>query len=76
MKKGDRKIECTVYEQEFGYGQNTLVWSPADLGFFEKQEMVFTVTLKHVGIYDPSAENSYQYKDFTYTVSFIPVYAN
>ena len=76
MTKGNKKIECTIYEQEFGYGQNTLVWSVADLGFFEKEEMVFTVKLKHVGIYDPDAENSYQYKDFTYTVSFIPVYAN
>lgn len=76
MTKGNKKIECTIYEQEFGYGQNTLVWLVADLGFFEKEEMVFTVKLKHVGIYDPGAENTYQYKDFTYTVSFIPVYAN
>lgn len=76
MTKGNQKIECAVHEQEFGYGQNTLVWTVSNLGFFDAGEMVFTVQLKHVGIYAPEAEEKYIYKDFTYTVSFIPVYSN
>lgn len=76
MKKGNKTIGCEIFEQEFGYGQNTLVWTPAEIGYYDGTEMVFTVNIRHVGIYDPFVENYYVYKDFTYTVTFIPINSN
>jgi hypothetical protein len=72
MTENGRNIECELLEQEFGYGQNTLVWYVNDLRYGYTAETKYQVNLKHVRILDYDADTE-SYRDFSYTVTFIPI---
>ncbi|MEZ5014873.1 MAG: CAP domain-containing protein [Chitinophagales bacterium] len=75
MYRGNKKIKVEVLEQEFGYGQNTIVWEP-DMEYYLNSPDTFKIVLKHVKqyTYDPvTYERQERDETYTYTVQFIQV---
>ena len=74
--QGKNKIDCTVLEDHQGYGQNTIVFVPNDIGYYAKPESTYTVKIKKVKTYYYDAvKQDYVYtsSDYSYSTTFIAV---